>query len=128
MKSKQILSKGSESPENFKLYGIADTLENILCVPKNENCPITINQTYNNYNNYDYENNSSINVEIISLFKLKEYSVPAPCMNPKEKKWISYSILEEKKNCKIKFFGELNDNRYNRYQKISIINTTKKEL
>ena len=42
IKSKQIVSKDSECPNNYKSCGTIDTLENILCAPKNDACPITM--------------------------------------------------------------------------------------
>jgi len=120
MKSKQILPKGNKCPYNFKLCGIIDTLENILCVPENEKCPITINDIEPNSNN---EGNSTINKKILSTFKLNENITP--CINPAEKTWKSNNILEENKNCSTKIFGKLYDERY---EKINIINTTKREL
>ena len=120
MKSKQILPKDNTCPYNFKLCGIIDTLENILCVPENEKCPITIADIEPNSNN---ERNSTINTKILLTFKLNENITP--CINPAEKTWRSNNVLETDKKCSTKIFGKLYDERY---EKINIINTTKKEL
>ena len=128
MKAKQILPKDSICPDNLKLCGIIDTLENIFCVPKNEICPITLEDIINSNanisnNNYDYYRNATINSKILSIFKLAEDS--GPCIDPSEKKWKNNHILEENKKCTTKIFGKLYDDRYER---INIINTTRKEL
>ena len=119
MKSNQILSKGSECPKNFKSCGIVDTLENIFCVPKNEKCPITIDNLINTNNERKINNYT----QILSIFKLDENI--NPCIDPAEKTWRSNSVLEEQKKCSTKILGKLYDDRY---EKIYIINTTKKEL
>ena len=95
MKSNQILPKDKECPKNYIKCGIIDTLENILCIPNNETCPIKLNENI------------------------------TPCIDPAEKTWRSYNILEEDKKCSTKIFGKLYDDRY---EKIYIINTTKKNL
>ena len=120
MKSKQILPKGSNCPINFILCGIIDTLGNILCIPDNEKCPITIadiqnsNLIYKNNNSYNRE--STNNSQIISIIKSTDNNLP--CINPEE------NNLDDKK-CRTKIFGNLYDNRY---EKIDEINTTKYDL
>ena len=119
MKSNQILPKDKECPKNYIKCGIIDTLENILCIPNNETCPIKLNDIININN----EINSTIDDQILSIFKLNENITP--CIDPAEKTWRSYNILEEDKKCRTKIFGKLYDDRY---EKIYIINTTKKNL
>ena len=119
MKSNQILPKDKECPKNYIKCGIIDTLENILCIPNNETCPIKLNDIININN----EINSTIDDQILSIFKLNENITP--CIDPAEKTWRSYNILEEDKKCSTKIFGKLYDDRY---EKIYIINTTKKNL
>ena len=119
MKSNQILPKDKECPKNYIKCGIIDTLENILCIPNNETCPIKLNDIINKNN----EINSTIDDQILSIFKLNENITP--CIDPAEKTWRSYNILEEDKKCSTKIFGKLYDEKY---EKIYIINTTKKNL
>ena len=122
IKSKQIVSKDSECPNNYKSCGIIDTLENILCAPKNEASPITMADIENS--NIIHKNNSiyninSTNSQILSMFILTENMLP--CMVPGENIW----RMESNRKCNKTIFGQLYDDRY---EKINGINTPKYEL
>ena len=122
IKSKQIVSKDSECPNNYKSCGIIDTLENILCAPKNDACPITMADIENS--NIIHKNNSiyninSTNSQILSMFILTENMLP--CIVPGENIW----RMESNRKCNKTIFGQLYDDRY---EKINGINTTEYEL
>ena len=133
--SKLIISKDSLCPTNYTTCGIIDTLGNKYCAKDKESCPINmdnINKTFgieteNEYESYpigyDYILNNENNSQLLSIFKLGDKHI---CMNPAEKNWKYISELEpEDKICYTAIEGEKYDFRY---EKISIINTTKSEL
>lgn len=121
MESKQIFPKGSECKNDYKSCGIIDTLENILCVPEQDPCPITMADIENSNISLKY---NSINNQILSVFKLTENSIP--CIHPGENTWKYYYELEpDNKTCTTKILGKLYDDRY---EKINQITTTKYEL
>ena len=94
MESKQIFPKGSECKNDYKSCGIIDTLENILCVPENDPCPITLADIENSNISlkYNYRLNSPNKNQILSIFKLTDDSIP--CIHPRENTWKYYYELE----------------------------------
>ena len=122
IKSKHIVSKDSECPNSFKYCGIIDTLENKLCAPKNDACPITMAHIENSnkiHKNNSLYNINSTNSRILSMFILTENN--PPCIDPGENIW----RIESNRKCNKKILGKLYDDRY---EKINGINTTKYEL
>ena len=122
IKSKQIVSKDSECPNSFKYCGIIDTLENKLCAPKNDACPITMAHIENSnkiHKNNSLYNINSTNSRILSMFILTENN--PPCIDPGENIW----RIESNRKCNKKILGKLYDDRY---EKINGINTTEYEL
>ena len=122
IKSKQIVSKDSECPNNFKSCGIIDTLENILCAPKNDACPITMADIENSniiHKDNSINNINSTNSQILSMFILTENKLP--CIVPGENIW----RIQPNRKCNNTILGILYDDRY---EKINGINTTKYEL
>ena len=135
LKSDKIISKNSECPSNYVSCGIVDTFGNKLCAENKDNCPISMEYFNENFK-YKLENknedesfpigyNNILNSDesqILSVFQLGEKN---PCIYPGEKYWEPSSVLEPKEICysniSLKFYDE-------RYEKISVINTTKYQL
>ena len=128
LRNGQIKLKNSSCPINYKSCGIVDTLERILCVKTDENCPLNINDIMNNldssfeynsfpigYNNYKINISKDNNEKILSIFKLNQYF---PCMYPDEKNWTYHYILEQpSKECKNEIKGNKTDFRYEKLTK-----------
>ena len=102
--------------ENYKKCGILDTNYNILCLPKDEECPlndikvsneelpellpeyteIKVVETLTDANKYFYFTNNKTDNKIITHFEL---SSNKPCMDPDEHNWISVFKKEKEKTC-----------------------------
>ena len=117
--SEQIVEKNENcSSEYNKNCGKIDTLGKKLCVKKDKPCPIRdidlkgINlkmftedlEIKSNYLEDDSEG------QILSYFKLSE---KLPCINPQERYWDYYYILEPKnQRCISRIFDKIYDDRY----------------
>ena len=100
---KNSVKKGGSCPQGFKQCGILDTLDNILCLPENEECPLNFFVITNNATpptEYQYLNittlsfqdvngtylhysNEAINNPIIVHFEIAETG--HLCIDPNEK-------------------------------------------
>ena len=122
--SNNIIGKNQKCPDGMKPCGIIDSFDNILCLNKDDECPIndiifddkpnleeykTVKLAINN--SYYHFNNKETNKKIISdLFIFKE----SPCYDSQEYNWINFNVLEKGDNrtgCKI-INGKKNDYRY----------------
>lgn len=84
------ISPDKECPENYKKCGVLDTIGNILCINKNERCPINEFEIISDENSMNIKaDNSKTQGIIYSNFKVEEFK---PCINPFE------SSLDEKNN------------------------------
>ena len=129
----QIIKKNEECPLGYKNCGIIDTLEQKLCMPQGEECPlydlglaednnvdpnfyiyIDSAKVYYNKNTYD-----DINKKIIGkiIFSEKE-----PCYKIEEKLWRSFIEEEVEKShleCELEILGRKTDERYQKKGYIS---------
>ena len=126
----QIIKKNENCPGDYKNCGIIDTLEQELCMPKDEECPLydveivednkNNNSEYNTYYIYNenakisYNNNNynESNKKIIGKLILNDGQ---PCYNLKEKLWrkfYSKEVAENHLKCENKIFGKVTDDRY----------------
>ena len=126
----QIIKKNEMCRKEYKNCGIIDTLEQNLCMPKDEECPlydveILEENKNNNYESnpfYIYNENASIsynnnnynepNKKIIGQLLLSEGQ---PCININEKLWrkfISKEIADSHLKCEYQIFGKATDDRY----------------
>lgn len=134
LRSNKIIQKNKSCPNNYKLCGIIDTLEQKYCVPVDEICPINFlkidndsfplenfNFTIKNYsigNGYFiFYSNENNNGKILSIFKLNQNGFENinifPCINTSEKNWNYYYPLEQKsQKCITDFKGQKTDLRY----------------
>ena len=104
LKDNNIISKDKGCPNNYKLCGTIDTLDNQLCVKNEENCPLTSNEIHN-LSLLNDDNN-----EILSIFKLDQ---KYPCMNSNHKNWNFNGDLQVYADeCSNKIRNELYDFRY----------------
>lgn len=117
--SEQIIENNENCPSEYnKTCGKIDTLERKLCVQKDKPCPIRdidlkgINlklfieglEIKSNYLEDDSEG------QILSYFKLSE---KFPCINPQERYWDYYYILEPKnQRCTSRIIDKIYDDRY----------------
>ena len=119
----QIIKQNEICRENYKSCGIIDTLNQILCVKKEENCPLkdihfgqdsdlnsyTYNSSYNiSYNNNNYEGEKKIIGNII-------LNNGQPCLSSLEKLWKKFSSKEAGDGhlkCKKTIKNVENDERY----------------
>jgi hypothetical protein len=126
---------GGQCKETEQKCGILNSNGRILCLPKNENCPLNdffisvnklenINQNYrservmDNFSGkyyYFYYTNTNIENKIITKFKL---SHGLPCMLSSERSWISILTYEKDvdPSCKTSINGKLRDDSYTRVQ------------
>ena len=120
----QIIKNGEDCPGDYeKNCGIIDTLEQKLCIKKNEKCPLydigigdskdAVNYHYNDKANIYYSNdNYSGDKKIIGTLILNDGQ---PCYDIKEKLWRKFHSREAADGhlkCKYKVLGKLNDDRY----------------
>ena len=122
--SNNIIGKNQKCPDGKKPCGKIDSLDNILCLNKDEECPInniifddkpnlkeynTVKLAFNN--SYYHFNNKETNKKIISdLFIFQD----EPCYDSQEYNWIKFNVLEKGDNrteCKI-INGKKIDYRY----------------
>lgn len=135
LKTKQIVEKINNCPNNYKSCGIIDTLDRKLCVKNNDSCPINRRMIENAYTNKkdlfdagsilkenDYLKNDEED-QILSIFKLNQ---KIPCINPLEISWDYHYILEkDSKKCET----EINNQKYdNKYEILSKYTTKKYQL
>ena len=131
LKTKQVILKGESCPINYRSCGILDTLGRELCRENDKPCPITVDkiqfQIFNLYNrnksilaknnNYLINDNQTKSI-LISQLKIIQFQ---PCINPNEKFWNYYYILEPTdKRCETKINGILYDTRYEKISNLSI--------
>ena len=131
------VGEGEKCPLNFKKCGILDTLNNILCIEDNLDCPIN-KLIINNKNSYSENNinfktlslnnnkflhysNEFINDKIITNFQLSEGGFP--CYNPLRYNtaYPQYILLNNFNEfmCIDKFNGNFYDERYQLIDSIS---------
>ena len=112
----QIIENNEKCKEGFKCCGIVDTLNRRLCMRKDEQCPLTIDDI-----NYGKSNDDG-NSQIISVFKITETK---PCMYPNEKEWKTpYKLEFPNKQC-----SPINNKKYDfRYEKLENFTTNKFDL
>ena len=119
----QIIKENEQCKENYKSCGIIDTLNQILCVKNEENCPLKdihfgqnddlTKYTYDadsdiSYNNNNYDGNN----KIIGRLILNDGQ---PCLSDSEKLWkkfVSEEAGDGHLKCKKKLKNVENDERY----------------
>lgn len=126
LKTNKIISSEETCPQNYKLCGVLDTLDRLLCVKDDETCPINTDtlrfQIFNLFNrnetlstsyhylNYNLDSNNKTIPHLISSIKIIQFK---PCINPNEKFWDYHYILEpEEQRCQTEIKGNSYDNRY----------------
>ena len=119
LKSSQVIPKEKECPSGDKLCGIIDTFGRKLCVNEKEECPLnSINIVNKLLNLNESETIHDGNGKLIATVKLFQY---LPCINPLEKYWNNYYILEPpEQRCTTEINGELYDDRYEKIKDISV--------
>ena len=122
----QIIKNGKECPNEYnKNCGRIDTLNQELCIKKNEKCPLydvgigespnNISYIYDKNSNiyYNNDNFSELNKSIISKLILNEGQ---PCYHSTEKLWRQFSPIKNDEthlSCtNIQIFGKYNEDRY----------------
>jgi hypothetical protein len=124
----QIIKKNETCKDGYKNCGIIDTLEQKLCMPQDDECPlydVGISEGDNYYKDnadYAYDENSRIyynknsynepNKKIIGKIVLNEGE---PCYNLNEKLWRTFISKEAGENhlkCELEIFGKKSDDRY----------------
>ena len=122
----QIIKNGKECPNEYnKNCGRIDTLNQELCIKKNEKCPLydvgigespnNISYIYDKNSNiyYNNDNFSELNKSIISKLILNEGQA---CYHSTEKLWRQFSPIENDEthlSCtNIQIFGKYNEDRY----------------
>lgn len=125
------VSGGEACKDNYKKCGIFNSEGRILCLPKEDDCPlndfaISENPSDSNYPNYKnckvqdsitnntyyfYYTNTKTDNNIITTFRL---SNGYPCVNSTEKSWISVFDNEVNKSpkCQTTVDGKKTDDRY----------------
>ena len=132
LKNGQIIKKESKCPSEYpKNCGILDTLEQELCIKKNENCPLydigignksdDDNYIYNKNSNiyYSKENYNKENKTIIGRLILNDGQ---PCYYSPEKLWKKFAYAEAvvtHLKCDIEVYSKYNDDRYENKGNIS---------
>jgi hypothetical protein len=125
IKSGKIIGKNQTCSEADRSCGVVDTLDRKLCVDKNQDCPININninkiqeKLFISNNKLDIDNKMYLNEEnneekIISLIKLSD---GYPCLRINEKNWKVYHPDEKVKSqtCS-EINGQTTDNRYEKF-------------
>ena len=133
--SGQIISKSQKCPFGYKNCGTIDTLEQELCIPENDNCPLydagigKENGIYKNniyykfhgeskiyYNNKNYD---ELDKKIIGKLILND---GLPCYDINEKLWKKFSddeVEDTHLKCNLEIFGKSNDDRYKEIGEIS---------
>ena len=120
--SDQVIEKDQNCPQNYKSCGKIDTLDRKFCVKMEEPCPINKidieNNKYDSNENFFYlssnykfyYSNNDTDGQILSIFKLSQNY---PCINPAERYWDYYYILEQKnKRCTTELKNIIYDNRF----------------
>ena len=124
----QIIKKNEQCKFGYKNCGIIDTLEQELCIPQNENCPLIDvgigleNDIHKNDPNYIFDDVSNIyynkedynieNKKIIGKIILNDGQ---PCYNSNQQLWrkfIDEEIDDEILKCSITIFGKSQDDRF----------------
>ena len=124
----QIIKKNENCKDGYKNCGTIDTLEQQLCMPQDEECPLYDvgiaegNNYYKDNADYTYDESSRIyynkntynepNKKIIGKIVLNEGE---PCYRFNEKLWrafISEEAGESHLKCGLKIFGKKSDDRY----------------
>ena len=123
----QIIKQNENCTNGYKNCGIIDTLEQNLCMPIDDECPlydvgIAENEEYNNSLYYRYDENAKIyynnnnynkpNKKIIGKLILNEGQ---PCFNLNEKLWRKFVFEEKTDNhlkCENDIFGKKTDDRF----------------
>jgi hypothetical protein len=131
----QIIKKNETCKDGYKNCGIIDTLEQQLCMPQDDECPLYDvgiaegNNYYKDNADYKYDEISRIyynkntynepNKKIIGKIVLNEGE---PCYEFNEKLWRSF-IYEEVENshleCELEIFDKKSDDRYTKIGDIS---------
>ena len=123
--SNKIIEKNQKCPDGMKPCGKIDSLDNILCLDKKDECPINnikfdhkpFLAGYKNEklaaddNTFYHFNNNETNKKIISNFFIFQ---GVPCYDSQEYNWINFNILEKGNNktgCKT-INGKIKDFRY----------------
>ena len=119
LKSSQVIPNDKECSSGNKLCGIIDTFGRKLCVSEKEECPLnSINIVNKLLNLNENETIHDGNGKLITTIKLFQY---LPCINPLEKYWNNYYILEPpEQRCTTEINGELYDDRYEKINDISV--------
>jgi membrane protein YdbS with pleckstrin-like domain len=119
----QIIKQNENCKENYKSCGIIDTLNQILCVKNEENCPLkdiqfgknsdTNSYTYNSISDISYNNNNyNGDKKIIGHIVLNHGQ---PCFSVLDKLWKKFSSKEAGDGhlkCKTTIENMENDERY----------------
>ena len=124
----QIIAKNEVCKIGYKNCGTIDTLEQELCIPENEDCPLydvgigNENDDHKNNNHYTFDVNSNIyynnekynnvNKKIIGKLILNEGQ---PCYNLNEKLWrkfIDIEVEDSHLKCESEILGKSSDDRY----------------
>ena len=124
----QIISKNEKCRIGYKNCGIIDTLEQQLCIPENDNCPLydigigEENDIHKNNKDYIFHKESKIyynnenynepNKKIIGKLILNDGQ---PCYNPNKKLWKKFfdnEVEYSHTKCELEIFGKSTDDRY----------------
>ena len=122
------VKNGENCKENYINCGILDTNNNILCTPKEEECPlndvkisdrllpdllssgydyIQITESLTDSIKYIYFTNKKVDNKIITHFEL---SADKPCISPDEHNWIAKNSNEKESTCNCQTY--INENLY----------------
>lgn len=131
----QIIKKNENCKDGYKNCGIIDTLEQQLCMPQDDECPlydVGISEGDNYYKDnadYTYEVNSRIyynkntynepNKKIIGKIVLNDGE---PCYHFNETLWRTFifnEVGESHLKCGLEIFGKISDDRYTKIGDIS---------
>ena len=130
----QIIKKDEKCKDGYKNCGIIDTLEQQLCMPQDDECPlydvgISEDNKYKNNTDYTYAITSRIyynkntynepNKKIIGKIVLSDGE---PCYNINEKLWRSFLLKEVEGShleCELEVFGKKSEDRYKNIGDIS---------
>ena len=133
-KNKYSVPSGQSCDNDYQKCGILDSEGRILCLPKDEQCPlngfgiskIEDDPNFSGYNvketNYDiffYYTNKNVEGKIITEFKL---SHGQPCAKISENNWITYYSDEVNQDyrCQTSINGNLFNQRYDKVESIGI--------
>ena len=131
----QIIKKNETCKDGYKNCGIIDTLEQQLCMPQDDECPLYDvgieegNNYYKDNVDYTYDEASRIyynkntynepNKKIIGKIVLNDGN---PCYDSNEQKWRTFILKEADDNhltCELKIFDKNSDDRYTKIGDIS---------